>query len=133
MSVEGQARQIAALKEAEGHRTRVVDVENAYDRFSGGVMEPAAVQALIPQAVRGGAGVVACRISVDGRVWFDAGADGFRIDVAHGLLKAAGLPDLGEAAKPRLGQPLPKILEAADIRGNASRKNLELTFTNAAV
>jgi alpha-glucosidase len=39
------------------------------------------------------------------RFWFDAGVDGFRIDVAHGLLKAAGLPDLGEAAKPRLGQP----------------------------
>ena len=39
------------------------------------------------------------------RFWFDAGADGFRIDVAHGLLKAEGLPDLGEAAKPRLGQP----------------------------
>ena len=39
------------------------------------------------------------------RFWFDAGADGFRIDVAHGLLKEAGLPDLGENAKPRLGQP----------------------------
>ena len=50
-----QARRIAALKEAEGHRTWVVDVENAYDRFSGGVMEPAAVQALIRQAVRAGA------------------------------------------------------------------------------
>ena len=44
-----QARRIAALKEAEGHRTWVVDVENAYDRFSGGVTEPAAVQALIRQ------------------------------------------------------------------------------------
>jgi peptidase C25-like protein len=51
----GQARRIASLKEAEGHRTWVVDVENAYDRFSGGVMEPAAVQALIRQAVRAGA------------------------------------------------------------------------------
>jgi alpha-glucosidase len=39
------------------------------------------------------------------RFWFDAGADGFRIDVAHGLLKAQDLPDLGEAAKPRLGEP----------------------------
>ena len=39
------------------------------------------------------------------RFWFDAGADGFRIDVAHGLLKAEGLPELGEAARPRLGQP----------------------------
>jgi alpha-glucosidase len=29
------------------------------------------------------------------RFWFDRGVDGFRIDVAHGLAKAAGLPDLG--------------------------------------
>jgi hypothetical protein len=49
-----QARRIAALKEAEGHRTWVVDVENAYDRFSGGVTEPAAVQALIRQGARAG-------------------------------------------------------------------------------
>ena len=27
--------------------------------------------------------------------WFDKGVDGFRIDVAHGLVKAAGLPDRG--------------------------------------
>ncbi len=27
------------------------------------------------------------------RFWFDRGVDGFRIDVAHGLSKAAGLPD----------------------------------------
>ncbi len=27
------------------------------------------------------------------RFWFDLGIDGFRIDVAHGLVKAAGLPD----------------------------------------
>ncbi len=31
------------------------------------------------------------------RFWFDRGADGFRIDVAHGLVKAAGYPDAGEA------------------------------------
>lgn len=29
------------------------------------------------------------------RFWFDAGADGFRIDVAHGLVKDPALPDLG--------------------------------------
>ena len=29
------------------------------------------------------------------RFWFDRGVDGFRIDVAHGLVKAAGLPDVG--------------------------------------
>ena len=28
------------------------------------------------------------------RFWFDRGVDGFRIDVAHGLVKAPGLPDL---------------------------------------
>jgi alpha-glucosidase len=28
------------------------------------------------------------------RFWFDRGVDGLRIDVAHGLVKAAGLPDL---------------------------------------
>lgn len=32
------------------------------------------------------------------RFWFDRGVDGFRIDVAHGLIKAAGLPDAPEAA-----------------------------------
>lgn len=30
------------------------------------------------------------------RFWFDRGVDGFRIDVAHGLIKASGLPDAGE-------------------------------------
>ena len=30
--------------------------------------------------------------------WFDKGVDGFRIDVAHGLVKAEGLPDHGAAA-----------------------------------
>jgi alpha-glucosidase len=39
------------------------------------------------------------------RFWFDAGADGFRIDVAHALLKAEGLPDLGDLFKPRVGSP----------------------------
>src|SRR5688500_16961113 len=29
------------------------------------------------------------------RFWLDLGVDGFRIDVAHGLVKAAGLPDVG--------------------------------------
>ncbi len=34
------------------------------------------------------------------RFWFDRGVDGFRIDVAHGLAKAVGLPDVGEATWP---------------------------------
>ena len=32
------------------------------------------------------------------RFWLDLGADGFRIDVAHGLVKAPGLPDVGATA-----------------------------------
>ena len=30
------------------------------------------------------------------RFWLDRGADGFRVDVAHGLMKAEGLPDIEE-------------------------------------
>ncbi len=36
------------------------------------------------------------------RFWFDRGVDGFRIDVAHGLTKREGLPDLGEREHPNL-------------------------------
>ena len=39
--------------------------------------------------------------------WFDLGVDGFRVDVAHGLLKAPGLPDYDpelDAATPMLNQ-----------------------------
>lgn len=32
------------------------------------------------------------------RFWFDLGVDGFRIDVAHGLVKAVGLPDTESVA-----------------------------------
>ena len=39
------------------------------------------------------------------RFWFDAGADGFRIDVAHGLVKQDGLPDLGHDFEELLGAP----------------------------
>ncbi len=31
------------------------------------------------------------------KFWLDRGVDGFRIDVAHGMVKAAGLPDIVEA------------------------------------
>jgi alpha-glucosidase len=31
------------------------------------------------------------------RFWLDLGVDGFRVDVAHGLVKAEGLPDIGHA------------------------------------
>ncbi|AXK35363.1 DUF3459 domain-containing protein [Streptomyces armeniacus] len=36
------------------------------------------------------------------RFWLDKGVDGFRIDVAHGLVKAAGLPDMGHGEQLKL-------------------------------
>ncbi|NSC21349.1 glycoside hydrolase family 13 protein [Streptomyces albus subsp. chlorinus] len=36
------------------------------------------------------------------RFWLDLGVDGFRIDVAHGLVKAAGLPDMGAPGQLKL-------------------------------
>ena len=47
-----QADRVAALKAAEGLRTVVVETDAAYDRFSGGVVEPRAIQALIRHAFR---------------------------------------------------------------------------------
>jgi alpha-glucosidase len=43
------------------------------------------------------------------RFWLDLGADGFRIDVAHGLVKAAGLPDIGHSEQLALlgSSPMP--------------------------
>ncbi len=37
---------------------------------------------------------VAADLEATMRFWLDRGADGFRIDVAHGMAKAAGLPDM---------------------------------------
>jgi alpha-glucosidase len=34
------------------------------------------------------------------RFWFDRGVDGFRIDVAHGLIKAEGMDDIGDLVWP---------------------------------
>ncbi|MBI4942591.1 MAG: glycoside hydrolase family 13 protein [Actinobacteria bacterium] len=39
------------------------------------------------------------------RFWFDRGADGFRIDVAHGLVKDPAMPDLGDDEEHLLGTP----------------------------
>ncbi|MFC9929836.1 glycoside hydrolase family 13 protein [Streptomyces sp. NPDC127190] len=36
------------------------------------------------------------------RFWLDLGVDGFRIDVAHGLVKAPGLPDIGHEEQVKL-------------------------------
>ncbi|WP_329116376.1 glycoside hydrolase family 13 protein [Streptomyces sp. NBC_01465] len=43
------------------------------------------------------------------RFWLDLGVDGFRIDVAHGMVKAVGLPDVGSRDQARLigGKKLP--------------------------
>ncbi|MFC4514929.1 alpha-amylase family glycosyl hydrolase [Streptomyces ehimensis] len=36
------------------------------------------------------------------RFWLDLGVDGFRIDVAHGMVKAPGLPDIGRTEQAKL-------------------------------
>ncbi|RJL24183.1 glycoside hydrolase family 13 protein [Bailinhaonella thermotolerans] len=36
------------------------------------------------------------------RFWLDLGVDGFRIDVAHGMVKAPGLPDIGRTGQVRM-------------------------------
>ena len=36
------------------------------------------------------------------RFWLDLGVDGFRIDVAHGMVKAPGLPDIGRGRQATL-------------------------------
>ncbi|MBI0383679.1 alpha-glucosidase, partial [Streptomyces albiflaviniger] len=36
------------------------------------------------------------------RFWLDLGVDGFRVDVAHGMVKAAGLPDIGHTEQAKL-------------------------------
>ncbi|MFE9400874.1 glycoside hydrolase family 13 protein [Streptomyces sp. NPDC006530] len=36
------------------------------------------------------------------RFWLDLGVDGFRIDVAHGMVKAPGLPDIGASEQAKL-------------------------------
>ncbi|MFB6616958.1 glycoside hydrolase family 13 protein [Streptomyces sp. NPDC056367] len=43
------------------------------------------------------------------RFWLDLGIDGFRIDVAHGMVKAPGMPDIGRGAQATLigTEPLP--------------------------
>ena len=44
------------------------------------------------------------------RFWFDCGIDGFRIDVAHGLVKAAGLPDIAVGAGDDVPDDEPELL-----------------------
>ena len=51
---EAQAERLASLKRADGYRTAVVDVDRAYDRFSGGIVEANAIRELVRHYVRGG-------------------------------------------------------------------------------
>lgn len=41
------------------------------------------------------------------RFWLDRGVDGFRVDVAHGLIKEQGLPDRDVVPEPVIGGPEP--------------------------
>ncbi|MFD9338447.1 glycoside hydrolase family 13 protein [Streptomyces sp. NPDC060028] len=52
---------------------------------------------------------VAAEFSSVLRFWLDLGVDGFRVDVAHGMVKAPGLPDIGRGAQATLigTEPLP--------------------------
>ncbi|MFD9411005.1 glycoside hydrolase family 13 protein [Streptomyces sp. NPDC059989] len=52
---------------------------------------------------------VAAEFSSVLRFWLDLGVDGFRVDVAHGMAKAPGLPDIGRGAQATLigTEPLP--------------------------
>ncbi|GAA4434370.1 glycoside hydrolase family 13 protein [Actinokineospora soli] len=45
------------------------------------------------------------------RFWLDLGVDGFRVDVAHGMVKEDGLPDVGETGQRALleTRPLPYL------------------------
>jgi uncharacterized repeat protein (TIGR01451 family) len=49
-----EAQRLAALKRGEWRNPAVVDVERAYDHFSGGVVDASAVTALVRSAFRGG-------------------------------------------------------------------------------
>jgi alpha-glucosidase len=51
------------------------------------------------------------------RTWLDRGVDGFRVDVAHGLVKAAGLPDLAPPADPGLDAAADSGPKAPERRG----------------
>jgi hypothetical protein len=51
---QAQADRLAGLKRAQGYRTAVVDVERAYDRFSGGIVEANAIRELVRHFARSG-------------------------------------------------------------------------------
>ena len=49
------------------------------------------------------------------RFWLDRGVDGFRVDVAHGNIKAAGLPDVGYSSKTGRNQRQSRLLEGTTL------------------
>ena len=49
------------------------------------------------------------------RFWLDRGVDGFRVDVAHGNIKAAGLPDVGYSSKTGRNQRQSRMLEGTTL------------------
>ena len=55
------------------------------------------------------------------RFWFDRGVDGFRIDVAHGLAKADGLPDRGDAPWPLPPMPEHGFADEEDVHPHWDR------------
>ncbi|ABY24806.1 alpha-glucosidase [Renibacterium salmoninarum ATCC 33209] len=69
------------------------------------------------------------------RFWLDRGVDGFRVDVAHGMVKAAGLPDWdgaaamveGDSGDSAMNPPSPFLTKKASTRstgpGIRSSKN----------
>lgn len=48
------------------------------------------------------------------RFWLDRGAAGFRIDVAHGMIKAAGLPDVVKVSSTMSGQDSPEAVKTEE-------------------
>ena len=54
------------------------------------------------------------------RFWFELGVDGFRIDVAHGLAKADGLPDVGSIVWPPVGSEVSTIPTGTGTRSTTS-------------
>ena len=53
------------------------------------------------------------------RFWLDRGVDGFRVDVAHGMVKAEGLPDWSAKVAMVAGNEKPTVAEPTDT-GNVS-------------
>ncbi|MEV0713557.1 glycoside hydrolase family 13 protein [Asanoa sp. NPDC050611] len=49
------------------------------------------------------------------RFWLDRGVDGFRVDVAHGNIKAPGLPDVGYSSRTGRNQRQSRLLEGTTL------------------